>query len=84
MDNSRENVPENSLAIRNPYDFDSVSMCSYQSTIYDSEVIDARVKAYERENPQNNQTVNNPYSFQSNPGNQINLSINVVNASNSN
>ena len=70
-----------SVNSRNPYDFDSVSMSSNQSTVYDSEFIAAEVKRYERDRLNNNyQASVNPSGLQNN---QINLSINVINASKS-
>ena len=84
MENSMEvfqgQANTSSVDTRNPYDFDSVSMCSYQSTVYDSEFVAAEVKRYERNRlNQNYQASVNPSEVQNN---QINLSINLINASN--
>jgi hypothetical protein len=77
---SRSQSNDSSFPILNnihDFDSDSVSMRSYPSTVCESEFVAAEVKRYERDNI--NVLPKIPLETRNN---QINLSINVINASN--
>jgi hypothetical protein len=73
---SQDEVPTSSC---NLHEFDSVSMCSYQSTVCESDIAEARLRRYERENQSDLAEVN-PVGLQNN---QINFQISVVSNSES-
>jgi hypothetical protein len=76
-ENSQDEVPTSSSLVSDLNEFDSVSMCSYQSTVCESDIVEARLRRHERENQSDVDTVN-PVGSQNN---QINFQISVVNNS---